>query len=133
MRKRLQERYRLGIDSISLHTQDKRHQREDDFILIVQRAILENLDNTDFNTDQLCRYLGMSASQLYRKLKALTGKSTAIYIRSIRLAKAVELIRQSEKSISEIAYEVGFKDPAYFSRCFSDAYGQSPKSFRNKS
>jgi len=64
--------------------------------------------------------------KLYRKLKAITGKSTAIYIRFIRLKKAKELISETEKTISEIAYEVGFKDLAYFSRCFSELFGVSP-------
>ena len=75
----------------------------------------------------------MSGSQLYRKLKALTGKSTAIYIRSIRLAQAYELLRQTDMTVSEIAYEVGFKNTAYFSRCFSEQYGKSPKYIRIES
>ncbi len=130
MRRRMQERYKSGITSISLHAKDRRYKLEDSFILKIQNAILDNLDDETFDTEKLCRHIGMSASQLYRKLKALTGKSTAIYIRSIRLANALELLQQTEKSISEIAYEVGFKDAAYFSRCFSEEYGQSPRSIR---
>jgi DNA-binding response OmpR family regulator len=130
-RKRLQERYQQGISTISLQTKNTSFQREDSFIMEVQKAIIDHLDDETFDSEKLCRKMGMSLSPLYRKIKALTGKSTAVYIRSVRLTRAYELLRQTEKSVSEIAYEVGFKDAAYFSRCFSEEYGESPRSVRN--
>ncbi|MCB0686787.1 MAG: response regulator [Saprospiraceae bacterium] len=133
IRRRMQDRYQHGLSSISLHNTDQKYQKEDDFILKIQTTVLDHLDDEEFDSDKLCRYLGMSGSQLYRKLKALTGKSTAIYIRSIRLAQAFELLRQTEMTVSEIAYEVGFKNTAYFSRCFSEEYGKSPKYIRIES
>ena len=66
------------------------------------------------------------ASQLYRKIKAITEKSTAVFIRSIRLQYAKELLSSHDKSVSEIAYEVGFNDPSWFSRAFKDEFGFSP-------
>ncbi len=130
IRKRLQERYQQRVLSINIQQSEARYQREDAFILQIQKVILEELDDETFDTERLCRSMGMSVSQLYRKLKALTGSSMAIYIRSIRLVKALELLRQTDKSVSEIAYEVGFKDAAYFSRCFREEFGKSPKGAR---
>ena len=64
--------------------------------------------------------------EAYRKLKAISGKSTAVFVRSIRLQKGKELIQTTENTISEIAYEVGFNDPAWFSRAFKEEYGYAP-------
>ena len=62
----------------------------------------------------------------------ITGKSASLFIRSIRLAKAKELLLAKGKNISEVAYEVGFSDPKYFSRVFSEEFGVSPQQFVNK-
>lgn len=70
--------------------------------------------------------LGLSESQLYRKLKATSGKSTALFIRSIKIQKGKELLQTTDKTISEIAYEVGFNDPSYFSRAFKEEFGLPP-------
>ena len=71
----------------------------------------------------------MSQMQLYRKLKALTGKTPSQFIRSYRLQKGLELLQQGELNISEIAYDVGFTDPSYFSRVFQKEFGKSPSDF----
>jgi len=103
---------------------------EEKFINQVNQIITEHLEEETFDLNQLSKELGMSASQLYRKLKAITGKSTAIYIRFIRLERAKELLHSTQKTVSEIAYQVGFKELAYFSRCFSEEYGVSPSQIR---
>lgn len=105
-------------------------QVEDAFIFKVNNIILNQLDNTEFDSAGLCQALLMSNSQLYRKLKALTGESIAVYIRSVRLQQARQLLVETDLKISEIAYEVGFKDLAYFSKCFTKKFGQTPKKFR---
>jgi AraC-like DNA-binding protein len=84
------------------------------------------MDNADFGSSELARKLLISDSQLYRKLKAITGKSTAVFIRSIRLNHAKELLVNTDQSVSEIAYQVGFNDPSWFSRAFKDEFGISP-------
>ena len=71
----------------------------------------------------------MSRSQVFRKIKALTGKSPSTYVRSIRLLKAKGMIENGEGNISEIAYSVGFSSPIYFSKCFKDEFGYPPKNF----
>ncbi len=68
----------------------------------------------------------LSESQIYRKLKSITDKSTAVFIRSVRLQKAKELIQTSNKTVSEIAYKVGFNDTSWFSRSFKEEFGVPP-------
>ena len=88
--------------------------------------IHEEMGNHYFGTTLLAERMHLSESQIYRKLKATTGKSTAIFIRSVRLQKAKELIRKGESTISEIAYDVGFNDPSWFSRAFKEEFGFTP-------
>ena len=104
---------------------------EDLFLQKSINFIGNNIDNSDFGTLQLARSIGMSESQLYRKLKALTGKSTAVFIRSIRLQKAKELLQTTSMNVSEVAYETGFSDPAWFSRAFKEEFGESPGALRD--
>jgi len=105
---------------------------EDVFLVKIISAIEKNIDDSHFGTLHLSHAIGMSESQLYRKLKALTGKSTAIFIRTVRLHKARELLTATSLNVSEIAYETGFSDPAWFSRVFKEEFGVSPNTFRNK-
>jgi len=73
----------------------------------------------------------LSRAQLHNKIKALTGRSTGLYIRYIRILEARKLLNDPELNISEIAYDVGFGDPAYFTRCFKDEFGKAPSEFRS--
>jgi AraC-like DNA-binding protein len=68
----------------------------------------------------------MSREQVYKKLKALTGKTPAHFLRSIRLSKAKSMIREQKGTIAEISYSVGFSSPAYFTKCFKEEFGFSP-------
>lgn len=103
---------------------------EDAFIQKARKAVEENLSDEDFDVHRLCRALTMSRAQLHRKLTALTGMSATHFIRSIRLAKAKELIASTDMTIAEIAYEVGYKDPNYFSRTYTEEFGHSPSETR---
>lgn len=128
-REKLQARYaQLEVPSIS--TSSPSVTLEDAFIQKLNQAILEQLDNTDFKIPELCKTMGMSRTQLHNKTKALTGKSTTAYMRWIRLENARQLLQNSQLSISEIAYQVGFSDLNYFSRTFNETYGERPSSFR---
>jgi signal transduction histidine kinase/ligand-binding sensor domain-containing protein/CheY-like chemotaxis protein len=106
------------------------HKRTDSpetkFLREVISIVQQHMGDRDFDADQLARKLFLSESQVYRKLKAVSGKSTAIFIRSVRLQKARELIITTDLSISQIAYEVGFNDPSWFSRAFKDEFGKTP-------
>ncbi|RCR67348.1 hybrid sensor histidine kinase/response regulator transcription factor [Larkinella punicea] len=100
------------------------------FLLKLRSALEEQLDNPDFSIEAICQQMRMSRSTLHLKLVALTGMSTTRYIRALRLGKAKELLVASDLNISEVAYAVGFEDPKYFSRVFSDEFGISPANFR---
>ena len=106
-------------------------EQEAGFLEEVNRIIESNLDNDLFDTNHLCRAMAMSRTQLYRKLKALTGQPTASYVRSVRLDKAKNLLETTDLPIGEIAFQVGFKDFSHFSRSFSREFGEKPSETRN--
>ncbi len=105
---------------------------EDIFLQNVQKTIIDNLPTKNFGPNELAKVMTVSRSQLHRKLKALTDISTSNYINKIRLQEAKKLLLQSEKSVSEIAYEVGFSSPQYFSTSFSAAFDCSPSDYREQ-
>ncbi|MGS0524524.1 helix-turn-helix domain-containing protein [Zobellia nedashkovskayae] len=101
---------------------------ETKFITKVIQLIHEDLDNSTFGVSELSTKLGLSESQVYRKLKAISGKSTAVFIRTIRLESAREQLQTTDKTVSEVAYAVGFNDSSWFSRAFKEEYGFAPSS-----
>jgi signal transduction histidine kinase/DNA-binding response OmpR family regulator/streptogramin lyase len=105
---------------------------EEQFILKVVQIVEANLEKSMFNAADLSSAVHLSESQLYRKLKAISGKSTAIFIRTVRLKKAKELLETTNLSVSEIGYQVGFNDPAWFSRVFKEEFGFSPTEARSR-
>jgi len=96
------------------------------FLQKVIKLIHEDIDNSNLGSGDIAKKLLISDSQIYRKIKAITGKSTAIFIRSIRLKYAKDLLSNTDKTVSEVAYEAGFKDPSWFSRTFKDEFGFTP-------
>lgn len=127
LRRRLQERYQnLSLVSPS---DDPIFQKEDAFIAKLQTAIEEHLDDENFGIQELCKALGMSRSQLHLKIKALTDRSTSHYIRGFRLMRAREMFHTTNLNVTEVAFEVGFRDVAYFSRSFSAEFGLSPRDY----
>jgi DNA-binding response OmpR family regulator/two-component sensor histidine kinase len=94
-------------------------------------SVLEtSYHNENFRIDELYHHLGISRVQLHRKLTALTGQTTSNFIRSFRLHKARKLLLESDKNVSEIAYETGFADPNYFTRVFTEENGTTPTELR---
>ncbi|MCB0640868.1 MAG: response regulator, partial [Phaeodactylibacter sp.] len=130
LRKKLQDRY--SQSSPPKPSEDIGLQLEDAFLNKVREAVQHELDNADFGVSELCRTLGMSQSQLCRKIKALTGRSIASYIRSIRLYNGYELLLSTNLTVSEVAYEVGFTDPNYFSKTFVKEFGVLPSEVARK-
>jgi signal transduction histidine kinase/DNA-binding response OmpR family regulator/ligand-binding sensor domain-containing protein len=129
IRKTLQKKYSNSL--ISSQSDNKViESKEDSFIGKIEKIILANLEDDDFSINELSRELHLSRSQVHRKIKALTGMSTAIYMRSVRLQKAKELLQSNELSISEVAYQCGFKSPVYFSQVFKETFGFSPSATR---
>lgn len=126
IRQRLQQRYAVNIAAPPVD-----RPIESIFLEKVLTSIDQHLNDTTFGVTDLATSLAMSKSQVYRKLKALTGRTPSYYIRITRLKKGKELLETTQLNISEIAYEVGFTDPNYFSRTFQQEFGKSPSDFRN--
>ncbi len=103
---------------------------EDVFVAKVRTIIENNLDNETFGVEDISQAIFLSRTQVHRKLKALTNKSTSQFIKIIRIHHAKIALQQTDKAISTIAYEVGFKDPAYFTRVFTEVEGISPTKFK---
>ncbi len=85
-----------------------------------------NYPDEDFNVEILSREIGFSRPQLYRKVRHLTGSSPVTFIRDLRMGKALSLIKQRRKNITEIALDVGMSNPSYFAKCFHNTYGILP-------
>lgn len=98
----------------------------------IHQVIEENLDNSDFNIDTIAANVGLSRSAFFKKLKSLTGLAPVDLVKEIRLNKSIELIKNSDMSISEIAFAVGFKDSGYYGKCFRKKYNQTPKEYMNE-
>lgn len=128
LRRSLQEYYRsIPLPKVS---QEPEITIENAFILEVQNILETNLGDEQFGVPELCKALGVSRAQLYRKFKALTGQTVARYFRSLRLHKAKSLLQTTDLNISEIAFETGFKDPAHFTHAFKEEFGENPSAAR---
>ncbi len=99
------------------------------FVDRFRELIEENLADSELSVEDLGSKMGLSRVQLYRKIKALTNYSPNELVRIARLKKAASLLASSEKTISEITYEVGFTSPSYFTKCYKDYFGESPTDF----
>lgn len=87
------------------------------------------MDNSELSVKSLSKMLGISSTNLYRKVKALTGQTATEFIRHIRLKRAAQLLKNEHLNVSEVMYMVGFTHPSYFTRCFKELFGVSPKSY----
>ena len=105
---------------------------ENQFLKQVVEVIQKNLDNYQFGVEDLSRAIGMSKSQLNRKLNVLRGQSSVELINQVRLEHARIVLLETDLSISEIAYQSGFNDPNYFGRRFGQLYGMSPSEYRDR-
>jgi len=104
---------------------------EQDFLKRLTRVIDVNIADSSFGADDLSREMGMSHSNLLRKVHSYTGKSINQLIREIRLRKAWELLNSKELTVSEAAFKLGFSSPSYFTTCFRNFYGYPPGELKN--
>ena len=93
------------------------------------RALIEDKLSEDLPIEELAKGVFYTRVQVYRKIKTLTGQSPSRFVRTVRLQKALELLVTTDFSIAEIAYEVGFRDPKYFTRVFTAEFGKAPSAF----
>ena len=102
------------------------HSIDNDFLNKIKEIIEENISNEQFGVSELAREIGMSRSNLLRKIKKLTKISVSRFIRQVRLKDAMEMLRQTSLNVSEVSYKVGFSSTSYFIKCFRDYYGYPP-------
>ncbi len=125
LRKKLYEKF-SGENIISRKVGKKLSSIDEKFLNKSLEIVENHLPEEDFSIEEFGKEVGMSRQQLNRKIRALTGKTASLYLRSIRLLKAKSMIEEKKGNISEIAYSVGFSSPAYFSACFKEEFGYPP-------
>lgn len=96
------------------------------------KYIEANLTRSDLSVEELSQQLGMSRASLYKKLLAITGKTPIEFIRTVRIKRGAQLLRESQQNVSEVAYQVGFNSPKYFSKYFKDEYGVLPSTYQER-
>ncbi len=130
LRKRIQEHFGVGElltpDKVSLTSMDVQ------FMEKLKELISNEIDNHDFSVEQLAERVFLSRSQLFRKVKAITNLTPNEYIRNFRLHRAMDMLQQQSATVAEVAYEVGFQTPSYFSKCFQEQFGISPRAVSKK-
>ncbi|MDE6175437.1 MAG: substrate-binding domain-containing protein [Duncaniella sp.] len=105
---------------------------ENEFYARFLEIVSAEMGNPELNVDQLASKMGLGRSQFYRKIKALTNYTPVELLRNLRLKRSRELLATTQKTISEIAYEVGFSAPAYFTRCYKESFGETPSELRER-
>ncbi|MCI0523318.1 MAG: helix-turn-helix domain-containing protein [Bacteroidales bacterium] len=119
-------------DNITRQRQEHNHNSVDQlFISRLVQIVHSNIQNENFDVDELAREAGMSRSSIHRRLKRLTKKNASQFIREIRLQKALEMLQHDFSTASEVAYKVGFGSPSYFTKCFHAYYGYPPGEAKN--
>lgn len=103
---------------------------EEQFINRVDRLLENNYHDIDYNVSQLAKDLVISRTNLYTKIKTLTGRTTSEYMRIFRLKKGAEFLKQGLLNVSEVTFSVGLKDPKYFSKMFKSVFGITPSDFK---
>lgn len=128
-RKKLHEFYRSSFSPDGKNKRKDIADPEAQFLTRFRTLIEDDLEYSDLNMDDVSKIMAMSRMQLHRKIKALTGLSATIYIRSIRLMHAKDLLEKGTYQVGEVAYKVGFNNPKYFSKVFREEFGQTPSEF----
>ena len=124
-RKKLNQTWSKGVEGDEIGNIS--NEIDKSFLKQLRKIIQENLANSDLSVEQIGDEIGLSRVQLYRKVKALTGYSPVEIVRKARLTRARHLLQTTERTVSEVAYAVGFSTPSYFSKCYKDEFGESPK------
>ncbi len=124
-RKKLNQTWSKGVEDDEIGNLS--NEIDKSFLKQLRKIIQENLANSDLSVEQIGDEIGLSRVQLYRKVKALTGYSPVEILRKARLTRARHLLQTTERTVSEVAYAVGFSTPSYFSKCYKDEFGENPK------
>lgn len=139
-RKRIKELWQASASPLTIKSDESATARkplapgdiDNDFYNRFLEIFKAEMGNSDLNVDKIASMMGMERSQFYRKIKALTNYAPVELMRRLRLQHGRILLTTTDKTISEIAYETGFSTPAYFTKCYRDAYGETPTEVRGK-
>lgn len=131
-RQKLRERLleKLRDNKLLLSEPEKVESIDDAFLRKFAEQIEAVYADPEYNVEKLSETLGLSRGHLHRKIKELTGTAPVEFLRSYRLNKATQLLRQNAYTVSEVAYRTGFSSPAYFSKCFKAVYGVTPTEYQ---
>ena len=131
-RRKLRERLleKLRDNKLLLSEPEKVESIDDAFLRKFAEQIEAVYADPEYNVEKLSETLGLSRGHLHRKIKELTGTSPVEFLRTYRLNKATQLLRQNAYTVSEVAYRTGFSSPAYFSKCFKAVYGVTPTEYQ---
>ena len=124
-RKYLEKNYMIEVSSSNIT-------KDDEFLINFRNILEKNITDPSYNVNSLAKNLHMSSTQLYRKIKALTGYSPVEFIRLVKLQKSYELLLKRNKSVKEICYLSGFNNISYFIKCFRDQFGITPANLKEK-
>ena len=100
------------------------------FLICLESVVLEHLSDPNFTVEELSQLMLLSRMQLHRKVKRATGYNTSTYIKNKRLEQSIPLLLDLNNSVAEVAYQVGFSYPNYYSICFLEKYGMTPSVYR---
>ncbi len=124
LRNKFQKSIRVSPSEITTSSLDEQ------FLSKALEIVEKNLANSEFNVGEFCNQMGVSRTNLHRKLRALTRQSASEFIRSVRLKRAAQLLKQKSGNVSDIAYAVGFSSLSYFAKCFKEQFNVSPSDIK---
>ena len=126
---RMKLREKIKLELLSESPKVEVQSADEKFLLKVREAILARLGDEQLSVESLAEEIGLSRSQLFRKISALTGVSVNELIRTFRLQKAAQLLEQNWAPVTQVAYEVGYSNLSYFSKAFKEKYGVPPSEY----
>ncbi|MDH6310432.1 signal transduction histidine kinase/ligand-binding sensor domain-containing protein/DNA-binding NarL/FixJ family response regulator [Dysgonomonas sp. PFB1-18] len=127
--KKQQIENKIRLETLSAPKPIEATSPDEKFLSQINDIIEDKVADPDLNVNSLSTISGIGSKQIYRKIKQLTGMSPVEYIRSVRMKKAAMLLTQNKFTVSEIMYMVGFSNPSYFSKCFQNEFGKTPRQF----
>ncbi|HEY4789141.1 MAG TPA: response regulator, partial [Bacteroidales bacterium] len=132
LRKQLQEYYRSSLTSGVISISKPNVTSQDDiFIQRIMKYIEEHIEDSELSIDGIALFIGLSRSSMFKKIKSLTGLAPVDFIKEIRIKRAAQLIETGEFNVSQVAYMIGMTDPRYFSKCFKQKYGITPREYKD--
>jgi len=127
IRRKLYQRF--SQDVYLMPNENSENELDRKFLEEIVEYIDKNASNNNITVENMAAHLLMSRTNVYRKIKALTGQTATEFIRHTRLKMAIRLMESGQQNISEIAFSVGFSSPGYFAKCFKEKYGKSPSDY----